>query len=28
VNGLAVGSGTVLEMECEELRNGGFKAVN
>ena len=27
VNGLAVGSGTVLEMECEELRNGGFKAV-
>jgi len=26
VNGLAVGSGTVLEMECEELRNGGFKA--
>jgi len=27
VNGLAVGSGTVLEMECGELRNGGFKAV-
>ena len=27
VNGLAVGSGTVLEMECEELRNEGFKAV-
>jgi len=27
VNGLAVGSETVLEMECEELRNGGFKAV-
>ena len=27
VNGLAVGSRTVLEMECEELRNGGFKAV-
>jgi len=27
VNGLAVGSGTVLELECEELRNGGFKAV-
>ena len=27
VNGLALGSGTVLEMECEELRNGGFKAV-
>ena len=27
VNGLAVGSGTVLEMECEELRNAGFKAV-
>jgi len=27
VNGLAVGSETVLEMECEELLNGGFKAV-
>ena len=26
VNGLAIGSGTVLEMECEELRNEGFKA--
>ncbi len=27
VNGLAVGSGTVFEMECKELLNGGFKAV-
>jgi O-succinylbenzoate synthase len=27
VNGLAIGSETVLEMECEELLNGGFKAV-
>ena len=27
VNGLAVGSGIELKLECEELRNHGFKAV-
>ena len=27
VNGLAVGSGTALKLECDEIRKNGFKAV-